>query len=168
MKEKQTPRNQEGEASTHEPKETAQRLEQKADEQEGESNRAAHRRQGARGTQRARGPLRRIACLASPQSTEASTAHRGVICLRRQSWEKNDAAEITDVRVHTGGGHCRARKFYEQKLGFKLKEEVAGGVIYEFGEGTSCFHVPDAECRHVEGQPGVLARRRPLRSRLLS
>ena len=39
MKE-QTPRNQEGEAPTHEPKETAQRLEQKADEQEGESNRA--------------------------------------------------------------------------------------------------------------------------------
>ena len=39
-KEKQTPRNQEGEAPTREPKETAQRLEQKADEQEGESNRA--------------------------------------------------------------------------------------------------------------------------------
>jgi hypothetical protein len=40
MKEKQTPRNQEGQPPTHEPKETAQRLEQKADEQEGESNRA--------------------------------------------------------------------------------------------------------------------------------
>jgi hypothetical protein len=41
MKEQmETPRNQEGEPPTHAPKETAQRLEQKADEQEGESNRA--------------------------------------------------------------------------------------------------------------------------------
>jgi len=40
MKEKQTPRNQEGQPPTHEPKETATRLEQKADEQQGESNRA--------------------------------------------------------------------------------------------------------------------------------
>jgi hypothetical protein len=41
MKEQmQTPRNQEGEPPTHAPKETAQRLEQKADEQQGESNRA--------------------------------------------------------------------------------------------------------------------------------
>jgi hypothetical protein len=37
---KQTPRNQEGEQPTREPQETAQRLEQKADEQEGEMNRA--------------------------------------------------------------------------------------------------------------------------------
>ena len=40
MKEKQTPRNQEGQPPTHEPKETAKRLEQKADEQEGGANRA--------------------------------------------------------------------------------------------------------------------------------
>jgi hypothetical protein len=41
MKEQmQTPRNQEGEPPTHAPKDTAQRLEQKADEQQGESNRA--------------------------------------------------------------------------------------------------------------------------------
>ena len=40
MKETQTPHNQEGEAPTRTPKETAQRLEQKADAQEGESNRA--------------------------------------------------------------------------------------------------------------------------------
>lgn len=40
MKEQQTPHNQEGEPPTRTPKETAQRLEQKADEQEGESNRA--------------------------------------------------------------------------------------------------------------------------------
>ena len=40
MKEMQTPRNQEGQPPTHGSKETAQRLEQKADQQEGESNRA--------------------------------------------------------------------------------------------------------------------------------
>lgn len=41
MKEQmQTPHNQEGQPPTHAPRETAQRLEQKADEQRGESNRA--------------------------------------------------------------------------------------------------------------------------------
>ena len=41
MKEKtETPRNQEGEHPTRGPEETAQRLEQKADEQDGEMNRA--------------------------------------------------------------------------------------------------------------------------------
>jgi hypothetical protein len=38
--EKKTPRNQDGEPPTRAPKETARRLEQKADEQEGEANRA--------------------------------------------------------------------------------------------------------------------------------
>jgi predicted enzyme related to lactoylglutathione lyase len=36
----------------------------------------------------------------------------------------------------------RARRFYEQKLGFKPKEEIAGGVVYEFGAGTACFLYP--------------------------
>ncbi|MBT2321709.1 VOC family protein [Variovorax paradoxus] len=36
----------------------------------------------------------------------------------------------------------RARQFYEQKLGFKPKEDVAGGVVYECGGGTSCFLYP--------------------------
>jgi hypothetical protein len=40
MKNEETPRNQEGEQPTHEPRDTAQRLEEKADEQEGEMNRA--------------------------------------------------------------------------------------------------------------------------------
>jgi len=40
MSERQTPHNQEGEPPTREPRETATRLEQKADEQEGEANRA--------------------------------------------------------------------------------------------------------------------------------
>ena len=34
---------------------------------------------------------------------------------------------------------ARARKFYEEKLGFKPKGEVNGGVVYEFGDHTSCF-----------------------------
>jgi len=37
---------------------------------------------------------------------------------------------------------ARARKFYEEKLGFKPKQEVAGGVVYEFAENTSCFMYP--------------------------
>jgi predicted enzyme related to lactoylglutathione lyase len=36
----------------------------------------------------------------------------------------------------------RARKFYEEKLGFKARQEVAGGVVYEFGKGTACFLYP--------------------------
>jgi len=37
---------------------------------------------------------------------------------------------------------ARARLFYEDKLGFRPKQEVAGGVIYEFGEKTACFLYP--------------------------
>src|SRR5262249_6044690 len=33
-------------------------------------------------------------------------------------------------------------KFYEEKLGFKPKHETEGGVVYEFGLGTSCFLYP--------------------------
>jgi hypothetical protein len=40
MSEQQTPRNQEGQQPTREPRETKERLEQKADEQMGEANRA--------------------------------------------------------------------------------------------------------------------------------
>jgi predicted enzyme related to lactoylglutathione lyase len=36
----------------------------------------------------------------------------------------------------------RARKFYETTLELKPKEEYAGGVIYEFAGGTSCFMYP--------------------------
>ena len=36
----------------------------------------------------------------------------------------------------------RARKFYEQKLGFKAGRELAGGVTYEFANGTACFLYP--------------------------
>lgn len=36
---------------------------------------------------------------------------------------------------------ARARRFYEQKLGFRPKE-VAAGVLYEFAGGTACFLYP--------------------------
>ena len=36
----------------------------------------------------------------------------------------------------------RARRFYEEKVGLKPKQEIAGGVVYEFGENTACFLYP--------------------------
>jgi catechol 2,3-dioxygenase-like lactoylglutathione lyase family enzyme len=36
----------------------------------------------------------------------------------------------------------RARKFYESKLGFEPKAEIAGGVTYDFGDHTRCFLYP--------------------------
>ncbi len=55
-----------------------------------------------------------------------------------------------------------ARQFYEHTLGLKAKQEINGGVVYEFGKGTACFAVPDAERRHIEGQPGILDCRRDI------
>lgn len=37
---------------------------------------------------------------------------------------------------------ARARKFYEGKLGFTPGPEQAGGVTYQFGNGTACFLYP--------------------------
>jgi predicted enzyme related to lactoylglutathione lyase len=37
---------------------------------------------------------------------------------------------------------ARARKFYEEQLGFKPKQEIEGGVVYEFGKGTAGFLYP--------------------------
>src|SRR5688572_13586096 len=37
---------------------------------------------------------------------------------------------------------ARARKFYEEKLGITPKQETAGGVVYEFSQGTACFLYP--------------------------
>ena len=39
---------------------------------------------------------------------------------------------------------ARARKFYEGTLGLKPKEEYAGGVIYECGNGSWVFMYPSA------------------------
>ena len=36
----------------------------------------------------------------------------------------------------------RARKFYEEKIGLKPKQEYAGGVIYECGKGSWVFMYP--------------------------
>jgi predicted enzyme related to lactoylglutathione lyase len=33
----------------------------------------------------------------------------------------------------------RARKFYEEKLGFKAGQETAGGVVYDYGKGPAAF-----------------------------
>jgi len=37
---------------------------------------------------------------------------------------------------------ARARRFYEEKLGLKPKQEIEGGVVYEFGQGTAAFLYP--------------------------
>lgn len=37
---------------------------------------------------------------------------------------------------------ARARQFYEHKLGLKAKQELNGGVVYEFGKATACFMYP--------------------------
>ncbi len=37
---------------------------------------------------------------------------------------------------------ARARRFYEEKLGFKPGKELDGGVTYEFANGTACFLYP--------------------------
>jgi catechol 2,3-dioxygenase-like lactoylglutathione lyase family enzyme len=34
---------------------------------------------------------------------------------------------------------ARARQFYEGKLGFRVKEEINGGVVYASAAGTACF-----------------------------
>ncbi len=39
---------------------------------------------------------------------------------------------------------ARARKFYEGKIGLVAKEEYAGGVIYECGDGSWVFMYPSA------------------------
>ena len=54
---------------------------------------------------------------------------------------------------------ARARRFYEDKLGFKLSQETAGGVVYECGQSTGVLPVSDTECGHVAGKSGVLAGR---------
>jgi hypothetical protein len=52
---------------------------------------------------------------------------------------------------------ARARKFYEEKVGLKPKEEYAGGMIYECGSGSWVFVYPSA-VGHVEGQYRILGR----------
>ncbi len=39
---------------------------------------------------------------------------------------------------------ARARKFYEQKVGLRPREEYAGGVVYECGHGSIVFMYPSA------------------------
>ena len=37
---------------------------------------------------------------------------------------------------------ARARRFYEEKLGFTPKQEINDGVVYESANGTACFLYP--------------------------
>ncbi|MCM5682200.1 VOC family protein [Schlegelella sp. S2-27] len=37
---------------------------------------------------------------------------------------------------------ARARQFYEQRIGLVPKQEINGGVAYEFAGGTACFLYP--------------------------
>jgi predicted enzyme related to lactoylglutathione lyase len=37
---------------------------------------------------------------------------------------------------------ARARQFYEEKVGLKPKQEIEGGVVYEFAEHTAAFMYP--------------------------
>jgi len=39
---------------------------------------------------------------------------------------------------------ARARTFYEEKIGLVAKEEYAGGVVYECGDGSWVFMYPSA------------------------
>lgn len=39
---------------------------------------------------------------------------------------------------------ARARKFYEETIGLVAKEEYAGGVVYECGDGSWVFMYPSA------------------------
>ena len=39
---------------------------------------------------------------------------------------------------------ARARKFYEDKIGLTAKEQYAGGLIYECGDGSWVFMYPSA------------------------
>src|SRR4051812_6233848 len=37
---------------------------------------------------------------------------------------------------------ARARRFYEEKVGLRAKQEIAGGVVFEFRDKTACFLYP--------------------------
>src|SRR5262245_65769143 len=39
---------------------------------------------------------------------------------------------------------ARARKFYEEKIGLKPRQEYAGGVVYACGEGSWVFMYPSS------------------------
>src|SRR5712691_1994466 len=51
----------------------------------------------------------------------------------------------------------RARKFYEEKVGLKPREEYAGGVIYECGKGSWVFMYPSAGAGTSKGSTAFWA-----------
>ena len=63
----------------------------------------------------------------------------GTFCGMRRSLTHR---QIGRVRPVTPIDVDRARAFYEQKVGLKPKQEIAGGVVYEFADHTACFLYP--------------------------
>ena len=58
---------------------------------------------------------------------------------------------------------ARARKFYEEKVGLKPKEENAGGVTYQFGKDTACATAGGAKAAWFKDSEGnILALVQPL------
>ena len=62
----------------------------------------------------------------------------------------------------------RARKFYEEKVGLVPREEYAGGVIYECGQGSWCINnacvkgcTADSDCTSTQACQGGLCKARP-------
>jgi len=53
----------------------------------------------------------------------------------------NDAPIVPYIPV---ADVARARRFYEEKVGLKPKQEYAGGVIYECGNGSWVFMYPSS------------------------
>ena len=62
----------------------------------------------------------------------------------KQSEDKPMLTNATIVPYIPVADVARARRFYEGKLGLKPKEEYAGGVIYECGNGSRVFMYPSA------------------------
>src|SRR5262249_58362139 len=92
------------------------------------------------------------------QETEPEQRFRGVLQRWRRSTEITSAKELLtlpntkqeDSMLQNALMYsyipakdvARARAFYEEKLGLKPKEVTAGGVTYEFANGTACFLYP--------------------------
>jgi predicted enzyme related to lactoylglutathione lyase len=70
-----------------------------------------------------------------------------VVLLKNVVWErsKEEGFMLQNAPMYSyipARDVARARRFYEEKLGFKPKEVTAGGVTYEFANRTACFLYP--------------------------
>src|SRR5512142_2103876 len=75
-------------------------------------------------------------------------AHHSVVKARlsvrheRTGWEYKMLKNAEIVPYIPVSNMARAREFYEDKIGLIPKEEYAGGVIYECGNGSRVFMYP--------------------------